>query len=239
MFYNLTTQEELTYTANNAKSGDGVATIAGHRTLNIFAFAEKRTNPSIFIKTYPNFEELFVLKDGDSRGYLQIAFSESSLFVTIGDLPGFIVTIWNWRLGVKIASKPGSILEEQQAIRCNLTSPVFIAQLASEKTILHVWDVFICGKKSVLTDHPVGVGAECRGIMGVLWTTEGGLFVLDQTGCIFVMLSDYRLEKVIDFTTEGPHKTSFVWYKYGIVVAGPNNEIRVSKVLCSMVKVGI
>ncbi|RZB40350.1 WD repeat-containing protein 96 [Asbolus verrucosus] len=40
------------------------------------------------------------------------------------------------------------------------------------------------------------------------------------------MLPDHHLEKVIDFTEQGDIPTSFTWYKLGIAVLGPTNQIR-------------
>jgi hypothetical protein len=42
------------------------------------------------------------------------------------------------------------------------------------------------------------------------------------------MFPDHHLEKVIECTHPGKYSTSFAWYKFGIAVAGPNNQIRVS-----------
>jgi hypothetical protein len=109
IFVNLSTTEELIYTANNARTGDGIQCFVGHRTQSIFAFAEKRTNPTVFVKTYPNFEEISSLKDNAPRGYVNIVFSETSLMVTLGDLPDFTLTVWNWRKNEKIASQDTNI----------------------------------------------------------------------------------------------------------------------------------
>lgn len=39
------------------------------------------------------------------------------------------------------------------------------------------------------------------------------------------------LEKVIDAESSGDLNTSMIWYKNGLAVSGPNNEIRVNKYL--------
>ncbi|XP_044262211.1 cilia- and flagella-associated protein 43 [Tribolium madens] len=226
IFINLSTSEELLYTANNAKVGDGIQCFNGHRTSPVFAFAEKKTNPTLFIKSYPNFDEIHQFKDGAARGYIAVAFSETSLLITLGDLPDFNITAWNWRRHEKIASQNGTILMQNQALRCNLTSPVFLAQMGLHSNKLHVWDIFVCGKKCILTQHVVRIEENCSPFTGIVWTTEGGLFVLDASGSIYTMFPDHHLEKVIDSPDSGPYPTSFTWYKFGLAVAGPNLEIR-------------
>jgi hypothetical protein len=62
-----------------------------------------------------------------------------------------------------------------------------VAQLAIDTNQLHVWDIFICGKKCILTQHATRLDQECDPFTSVLWTTEGGLFVLDSRGCVYTV----------------------------------------------------
>lgn len=39
--------------------------------------------------------------------------------------------------------------------------------------------------------------------------------------------SDHKTEKVIQADETGPYDTAFTWYKAGLAVTGPNQEIRV------------
>lgn len=63
-----------------------------------------------------------------------------------------------------------------------------MAQLAANK--LHIWDIFTCGKKCVLTEHVTQIlGDERKTInfTAVLWTSEGGLFVLDALSTVYMV----------------------------------------------------
>ncbi|RZB40349.1 hypothetical protein BDFB_006651, partial [Asbolus verrucosus] len=185
VFITLSSGEELIYTANNQKVGDGIQCFTGHKTQNVFAFAEKRTNPTVFVMTYPNFEEIHLFKDCEPRGYVSMVFTDTSLLLAVGDLPDFNLVVWNWRRGEKLATKNTSIWVQDQLLKSNFSSPVILAQLGVGTTKLHIWDIFICGKKSVLTQHTVKVPQKCNPFTSVLWTTEGGLFVLDSAGCVY------------------------------------------------------
>lgn len=183
-FLNLTTGEEHTYTVNNKDSGDGISCLTGHRTQSVFTFIENGPNPSIFIKLYPSFEPVHALKDDNVRGYINVYFSETSLMITLGDLPTFDITVWNWRRGEKLARQNSELFCEEQILRCNLSSPVFLAQAGANR--LQIWDIFICSKRCVLTQHVVKVTCS-RLITALLWNTEGTLFVLDDFGRVFTV----------------------------------------------------
>ena len=104
--------------ANNYENGDGISCYVGHRTQNVFAFADTRTFATVFIKSYPTFEEIHRVKDEHSKGYISLAFSDSSsCLVTLADLPNFSLTVWNWRIGEKIASQEGGILMRNQSLK--------------------------------------------------------------------------------------------------------------------------
>lgn len=61
LFINITTGEEALYHADNKSVGEGVRTFSGHKTLSVFAFAEKCRFPRVFIMTCPNFARVCLL----------------------------------------------------------------------------------------------------------------------------------------------------------------------------------
>jgi hypothetical protein len=62
LFHDLSTHTDTIYTANNHTSGDGISCVAGHQNTAVFAFGEKCPNPRIFVKKYPSFSTVSVLK---------------------------------------------------------------------------------------------------------------------------------------------------------------------------------
>lgn len=57
--------------------------------------------------------------DDSSNSYIHITFSETSYLVTLGDLPNYLITVWNWAKNEKIASTRSSILAQQQQLKYN------------------------------------------------------------------------------------------------------------------------
>lgn len=55
LFTNMTTGEESLYHADSKSVGEGIGAFVGHKTLYVFAFAEKCRYPQVFVMTYPGF----------------------------------------------------------------------------------------------------------------------------------------------------------------------------------------
>jgi hypothetical protein len=62
LFHNLSTHADTIYTANDHVSGDGITCVTGHQNIAMFAFGERCLNPRIFIKEYPSFATISILK---------------------------------------------------------------------------------------------------------------------------------------------------------------------------------
>jgi hypothetical protein len=62
LFHDLSTHTDTIYTANNHTSGDGITCMTGYRNTAMFAFGERCLNPRIFIKEYPGFATVSILK---------------------------------------------------------------------------------------------------------------------------------------------------------------------------------
>ncbi|XP_045460970.1 cilia- and flagella-associated protein 43 [Harmonia axyridis] len=229
-FINMVTQENSFYKANNARCGDGIRYYVGHRTLNFFCFAENCGNPSIFVMSYPKFEIISILEGGSKEGYIAMGFSETSVLVSLGSLPYFNMTVWNWRRGEKLGSSRSHIHRQKQLIRCNTVNPVRVSQLGMKTTKLHIWDILMCGKKCIMTHHKVKIPQEKPApLVLTYWTLEGMLYVLDNDGSAYLVNSEYLLEKVITHNKSGPLMPSFTMWKGDFAIAGPNNVIRFYK----------
>lgn len=62
LLVNYETKIEHIYVANNEEDGDGIACISGHPIFPIFAFAELRPRPRIFVLSYPEMGKISILK---------------------------------------------------------------------------------------------------------------------------------------------------------------------------------
>lgn len=60
IFWNLINGQQKIYKATNKLSGDGVRYAVGHKSYNMFAFAEKCFNPRILLISYPDFIKINV-----------------------------------------------------------------------------------------------------------------------------------------------------------------------------------
>lgn len=76
LLVNYETKQESIYVANNEENGDGVACVAGHSIFPLFAFAETKPTPRIFVISYPEFGKISILKRKDSiydKGVLRVS----------------------------------------------------------------------------------------------------------------------------------------------------------------------
>ncbi|XP_060535582.1 cilia- and flagella-associated protein 43 [Cylas formicarius] len=229
-FIEINTGLENHLTVNNrGANGDGVTCVRGHPTLRLFAYAESCQTPNLYVTSYPDFQVVAKFSGGPKEGYKCLAFSETSLLFSLGEMPHYTVTAWNWRSFEKFAESNNELLYENQIIRCSSGRPMYLAQLGIGSNKLFIWDVFTVCKSSIFTKHEVKLGhLKPAPFEDIMWTMEGGnaCYVIDRTGAIYTIDRDFFLELVIDFSTMGPVPTSLCWFNHGITVSGPNNQIR-------------
>ncbi|CAH1176208.1 unnamed protein product [Phaedon cochleariae] len=228
-FIELPSGKELSFTANfHSGNGDGIATMTGHRSIYVFAYAENCKSPICYIKTYPSFEVIAKITNGPQEGYLGMAFSETSLLIILGDKPTFSIFVWNWRSQEKFAEIKSQITIEKQIFMCNWGKPINMVQLGVDTYKISYWDIFTCCKRSFLANHVVNVprSRNFAPFTGVLWTTEGGLFIVDRKGCIYTVDNEFLLDQVVEVSYEGKFSPAIAWYKGGLAVSGPDYNIR-------------
>ncbi|KAJ8982465.1 hypothetical protein NQ317_000423 [Molorchus minor] len=212
-FLNIYTGEEHKLACNSHHlNGDGVRIVRGHRSLYTFAYAENGGDAAIYVKNYPGFEAIakFTL-DGPPEGYSNMSFSESSILVTVGDIPDFTISVYNWRTNEKLGEFKNKLTLENQIVRCNWTKPIYMTQLMA---VIATKKVKMPNKKDL------------KPFSDLVWTPEGGMFVVDTKGCVYMLNDEVSLDVVIEEDLEGDIIPSLCNYKGGIVVNGPNNEIR-------------
>ncbi|KAK9882218.1 hypothetical protein WA026_019732 [Henosepilachna vigintioctopunctata] len=229
-FINMATNENSIYRANNSQCGDGIRFYCGHKSLNFFAFAENCGNPSIFVMNYPSFDTIAVLEGGSKEGYVGLGFSETSLLISLGTLPYFTITVWNWRKGEKLGSSRSHIYRQNQEIRCNSINPVRVAQLGNKTLKLHIWDVLMCGRKCIMTHHRVKLPQEKPApFITTHWSNDGVLYVLDNDGCVHIVNGDYVIEKIISFSKPGSITPAFTFWRGELAISGPPMLLRFYK----------
>lgn len=52
---------------------------------------------------------------------------------------------------------------------------------------INVWDIFISCKKCILTQHEINVPERTLKFVDAVWTTEGGLYIIDSKGSVYVV----------------------------------------------------
>lgn len=113
-------------------------------------------------------------------------------------------------------------------MRCNWNKPVNMVDLWKDTKKLTYWDLQMCCKEFILSQHHVTVPRDLNlGLLShAMWTTEGGLYVTDSRGSIFTVDNEFMLEMVYEAKYQGTCPTSIIWYKGGLVVSGPDKAIR-------------
>ncbi|XP_050507763.1 cilia- and flagella-associated protein 43 isoform X1 [Diabrotica virgifera virgifera] len=229
MFFHLTTQDEQVLVANlPSGNGDGINEVRGHKSHYVFAYSENCDNARVFIKNYPEFETIQIFHEAFSQGYISMTFAETSLFITLGELPKFTITVWNWRTNKKLGQSDTNMHTREQVIRCNWNKPVHMVQLGVDTKEVYFWDLYTCCKEIVIHERQVQVTHvdNLSFFTHAMWTTEGGLFICDTKGNLYTVDFEFNLERVIEVNLEGSGTPSLTWYKGGIVVAGPDKVIR-------------
>nr|CAD7395214.1 unnamed protein product [Timema cristinae] len=187
LFYDIGLKKNFIYNANCEEHGDGVQCLAGHRTMPMFAFAEKCYNPRILLFTYPNFTPISIIKGVCPDGYTNLVFSELEYIVSLSTFPQFIITVWCWRTGAKLAWKEsGNTQSGQQLLRCSLSSPVIVSQMLEMSECLLLWEINVCSKRCMLSKNQVFL-PEAKSCCGFIWAPEGILHIVTTNGDVYTV----------------------------------------------------
>ncbi|XP_076260442.1 cilia- and flagella-associated protein 43 [Rhynchophorus ferrugineus] len=226
-FIDLSTGERHQMMSNNHwKDGDGIKCVTGHCNLFIFAYAELCQEPFIFVRSYPEFHVVAKLS-GPKEGVKCLEFSETSLLFSLGDMPNYTVTAWNWRTLEKFAESKNELIYDNQIVKCSYGRPMYLAQLGVGSDKLFIWDVFTVCKSSIFSKHEVKFGElKPAPFMDVLWTSDGFCYIIDSKGNVYTYDRDFYLEKVMEITEEGSLQTFMGWFLHGLIIMGPNMEIK-------------
>ncbi|XP_061656412.1 cilia- and flagella-associated protein 44-like [Syngnathoides biaculeatus] len=79
-------------------SGSGIGSIGVHPSQEYFIVGEKGNKPILIVYEYPSLKAYRILKDGAQRGFSSVNFnSDGSLLASLGCIPDYMLTVWNWR----------------------------------------------------------------------------------------------------------------------------------------------
>ncbi|CAK1602687.1 unnamed protein product [Parnassius mnemosyne] len=231
-FFNLKTNSEIVYVANNENNGDGVDVIAGHRS-NIFVFAEKTEHPRIFVLIYPTFQELAQLKDTEVNRYKGLCMMECDLVAGFTGFPNYLVTVWNWRTQQRLLALPTGVVKRKQIYMPSQTH-MLLCQCWGEGLI--VWEVAQCYKRCLMMkrakEEVTGWEISDPALVGVCWTNDGHLYAIDSSANLYSVQSDgigmvTNLEWSEDL--QGADKPSICSFVNGILIYGPDQKLRLLK----------
>ncbi|KAH9636977.1 hypothetical protein HF086_008238 [Spodoptera exigua] len=217
ILFNYKTNTETVYVANNQKRGDGVDVLAGHRSY-MFAFAEKVRYARIFIISYPSLTVVAEIKDPEVIRYKGICMMESDLIAAFSGFPQYLVTVWCWRTN-------------QRASRTHM----LICQCWSEG--VNVWEVARCYKKCFMLKRQFVAAADWDTadqpmVAGICWSLEGQLYAIDGKANLFGLSSDgIALVKTLEWSEKikGNRQTSICSFLNGLLIYGPDQNLRVTK----------
>ncbi|CAF0804624.1 unnamed protein product [Rotaria sordida] len=83
--------------------GIGVGVIAGNADMHLFAYADYQNPPIIHLSQYPSLNEMKQFTNGAEFEYSALQFSTTEELLSLSTSPDYLLTIWNWRSGIKLA----------------------------------------------------------------------------------------------------------------------------------------
>ena len=71
--------------------------------MHLFAYADYQHPPVIHLREYPMMSEMKQFTNGAELEYTAIEFSATDELLALSSAPDYLLTIWNWRSGMKLA----------------------------------------------------------------------------------------------------------------------------------------
>jgi WD40 repeat protein len=76
---------------------------AGNPDNRLFAFADYQKPPIIHLREYPSLNEIKKFTDAAEVEYTALEFSSTDEILSLSSAPDYLLTVWNWRTGIKLA----------------------------------------------------------------------------------------------------------------------------------------
>ncbi|XP_055377896.1 cilia- and flagella-associated protein 43 [Condylostylus longicornis] len=231
-FFDLATKQQTFYYAFGGDSGDGVSCITGHNNYFMFAFAELKYKPNIYMVLYPNMQITKILPSNHITKYIDIRFTDSEYIIGLTGYPLFAIAIWNYRKGIIMGEYRTEIMIEKQKLICGSTGNI-CAQYCSITREINIWEinsisekVFLIKKNIKLTSIKSEIDIDLTfGLDGNLYLIDsGGIFYMIQgTNCILKKL--WIWDDKIESNAEGSwfietHKGGFLILSYNSEKSG-------------------
>ncbi|XP_026482935.1 uncharacterized protein LOC113391198 [Ctenocephalides felis] len=201
----------------------------------MFAIAEKCSDPRILVMRYPDFVRVGEMPcTGTTDKYLSLVFTESDYLVSLTGLPNYEIQLWCWRTNEQLLSIPSGMDGPKQILKCSPAQPIHVVQLAEQSSQLIVWEVSIGAGKGYIQRQPVQLVESGPPYtnkypkLNPVFSYDATLYLVNTEGDILkVLLESRKLESVIEWPGFiGDNATCACWYKNGILVSGPNGELR-------------
>ena len=71
--------------------------------MHLFAFADYQNPPVIHLREYPSLNEIQQFTNGAEFEYTALEFSTTDELLALSSAPDYLLTVWNWRTGNKLA----------------------------------------------------------------------------------------------------------------------------------------
>lgn len=71
--------------------------------MHLYAFTDFQSPPCIHLHEYPSLNEIKQFKNGAELEYRALAFSTTDELLSLSSAPDYLLTIWNWRTGTRLA----------------------------------------------------------------------------------------------------------------------------------------
>lgn len=151
VFFNIDHRKYQFHWCWNHDTGEGARCLSTHKSLSVFAFAEKIIHPRILVFSYPTMTKISECTGECASGYLATAFTPGDHLISIGSYPMFTMIVWNWRTGEKIINVNTFIRDEVgQILRITHVGPTVVGQLGKTCGQLYTWELDVVGKVAIV-----------------------------------------------------------------------------------------
>ncbi|XP_043487317.1 cilia- and flagella-associated protein 43-like [Polistes fuscatus] len=195
-FFNMNTRENKIEIFNDQTRGFGVSTLSGHPTVPVFSVADKHSNPTIRVFTYPRIQKISSCTNmEESNGYLSCTFAGTDYLLGLTSFPNFQLVLWQWQTGDKVFVINTELKDLIQTIACSPFSPHAIVQFALITGKLAVYRMCVCSK--IVTLYPIKIKSQENKLTSVCWTIDGNLLFCDEFCKVWSMSADGSSQNIL------------------------------------------
>ncbi|XP_014598768.1 PREDICTED: cilia- and flagella-associated protein 43-like [Polistes canadensis] len=195
-FFNMNTRENKIEIFNDQTRGFGVSILSGHPTVPVFSVADKHSNPTIRVFTYPRIHKISSCTNAEkSNGYLSCTFAGTDYLLGLTSFPNFQLVLWLWQTGDKLFVINTELKDLIQTIACSPFSPHAIVQFALITGKLVVYQMCVCSK--IVTLYPIKIKSQENKLTSVCWTIDGNLLFSDEFCKVWSMSADGSNQNIL------------------------------------------